>query len=130
MRILSHLLSRRLLTVVEVCRQQNCGMADMAGYGHRCVVGVCQMNCTSDKEANFSVGKSLITKAKRRGAEIVFLPECFDYVGEDKEKSIAMAETLDGDLITRYRHLAKEQNVWLSLGGFHHKVRIHTLSVL
>ncbi|XP_064605423.1 nitrilase and fragile histidine triad fusion protein NitFhit-like [Liolophura sinensis] len=120
MRIFSHL-GRRALTVVEACRQQKCGMADMVGHGRRCVVGVCQMNCTSDKEANFSVGKSLITRAKRRGAKMVFLPECFDYVGEDKEKSLSMAETLEGDLITRYRHLAKEQDVWLSLGGFHHK---------
>jgi len=33
------------------------------------------------------------------------------------------AETLDGPSITRYRELAKENAIWLSLGGFHERAQ-------
>lgn len=34
-----------------------------------------------------------------------------------------MAEPLDGDLMTRYKDLAKQNDIWLSLGGVHEKVQ-------
>lgn len=30
-----------------------------------------------------------------------------------------MAETLTGETVKFYQHLAKDKNVWLSLGGIH-----------
>lgn len=54
---------------------------------------------------------------------MIFLPESFDYIEEDKNKSLKAAETLDGPLITNYKSLAKSLDVWLSLGGFHEKVK-------
>ena len=53
---------------------------------------------------------------------MVFLPECFDYVAESRDQALKMAESVNGATITKYRELAKEQNIWLSLGGFHEKV--------
>jgi len=53
---------------------------------------------------------------------MIFLPESFDYIEEDKAKSLEMAETLDGSLINNYKSLAKSLDIWLSLGGFHEKV--------
>ena len=53
---------------------------------------------------------------------MVFLPEAFDYVAQDKKQSVAMAETTDGPTITRCAELARKYNVWLSLGAFHQKV--------
>lgn len=55
---------------------------------------------------------------------MVFLPESFDYIEEDKAKSLEMAESVDGSLINNYKTLAKTLNIWLSLGGFHEKVII------
>jgi len=52
---------------------------------------------------------------------MIFLPEAFDYIEEDKVKSFELAESLNGPLINKYQSLAKSLDVWLSLGGFHEK---------
>lgn len=53
---------------------------------------------------------------------MIFLPESFDYLEEDKNKSLEAAETIDGPLIKSFKSLAKSLDIWLSLGGFHEKV--------
>lgn len=50
--------------------------------------------------------------------QFVFLPECCDFVGENRKQTIALSASYS-DLINRYRGLAQENNVWLSLGGIH-----------
>ena len=54
--------------------------------------------------------------------QMVFLPEACDYIGESKQQSMEMAESIQGEVITEYKKLAKDLNVWLSIGGFHEKV--------
>lgn len=54
--------------------------------------------------------------------QFVFLPECCDYVGRDREETIALAETLNGETVGYYQQLAKSHNLWLSLGGIHELV--------
>ena len=54
----------------------------------------------------------------------MFLPECFDYVGENREQSVSMAAPLDSPRMQGLCELAKELGVWLSLGGYHEKVSI------
>lgn len=51
--------------------------------------------------------------------KFVFLPECCDFVGTNRDEVLALAETLNGDTITYYKDLARTNNVWLSLGGIH-----------
>jgi hypothetical protein len=55
---------------------------------------------------------------------MVFLPEACDYIADSKQQSMEFAETLEGETISKYRQLAKELSVWISIGGFHQKVRI------
>uniref|UniRef100_A0A0N4ZMH5 Nitrilase and fragile histidine triad fusion protein NitFhit n=1 Tax=Parastrongyloides trichosuri TaxID=131310 RepID=A0A0N4ZMH5_PARTI len=86
---------------------------------NRNLIAVLQLTSTHDLNQNFEVCKSMIERAKERGAKMVFLPECFDYVGRDKEETIKMAMDINGDYIQRFRNLAKENDLWLSLGGFH-----------
>lgn len=71
------------------------------------VAAVCQMTSTHDKEANFTVCKRLVEQAKEGGASMVFLPEGFDYIGSSREETLQNSESLDGDIITRYTHLAR-----------------------
>ncbi|XP_027040871.1 deaminated glutathione amidase-like [Pocillopora damicornis] len=85
------------------------------------LVAVCQMNSTNDVDRNMGICKDLINKAKSRGAKFVFLPECFDYVGENSEQSLSMAEPLESPRMQILCELAKELGVWLSLGGYHEK---------
>lgn len=85
------------------------------------LVGVCQMTSTADKESNFVVCRLLIERAKQLGVQMVFLPEACDYIAESKELSVRLAETLDGDLVSRYREVAKQNEMWVSIGGIHLK---------
>ncbi|XP_052822841.1 deaminated glutathione amidase isoform X2 [Octopus bimaculoides] len=84
-------------------------------------IAVCQLTSSADKEENFSVCRSLIEKAKSQGVQMVFLPECFDYIGESIKQSLEQSESLDGHLVSKYKGVAKELQIWLSLGGFHQK---------
>ncbi|XP_062515108.1 deaminated glutathione amidase-like [Corticium candelabrum] len=52
---------------------------------------------------------------------MVFLPESFDYIAANSDVASRLAEPLEGPRMTRYRHLAKDNDIWLSLGGFHEK---------
>lgn len=83
------------------------------------VAAVCQMTATPDKEANFRTCTRLVEQAKVGGASMVFLPEGFDYIGSSREETLQLSESLDGETISRYTHLARKLDVWLSLGGFH-----------
>ncbi|KAM7366406.1 hypothetical protein PAMP_015845 [Pampus punctatissimus] len=87
------------------------------------VAAVCQVTATPDKEANFSACKQLVEKAKQQGACMVFLPEGFDYIGSSREETLALSESLEGDIISRYTQLSRNLEVWLSLGGFHERGR-------
>ncbi|XP_067685173.1 nitrilase and fragile histidine triad fusion protein NitFhit-like [Haliotis asinina] len=85
------------------------------------MVGVCQFTARADKEENFKTCVSLIHRAKAKGAQMVFLPEACDFIGESRDQSMKMAEPLNGDLISRYQQVAVDTRVWLSIGGFHQK---------
>ncbi|EDO47206.1 predicted protein [Nematostella vectensis] len=93
-------------------------------------IAICQMTCTADLEANFRQCQELIRKGSRKGAEVVFLPEGFDFLMKDKEKILELAEHLDGPRISKMCKLAEENGVWLSLGGFHCKHPSETRRVL
>ncbi|XP_031949155.1 deaminated glutathione amidase isoform X2 [Corvus moneduloides] len=85
------------------------------------VVAVAQVTSTADKEHNWRQCAALVRQAAARGARAVFLPEGFDFIGDSPQQSLALAEPLDGDIVGRYRQLARECEVWLSLGGFHER---------
>uniref|UniRef100_A0A914V4R6 Nitrilase and fragile histidine triad fusion protein NitFhit n=1 Tax=Plectus sambesii TaxID=2011161 RepID=A0A914V4R6_9BILA len=91
----------------------------MASTSRKTAIAVCQMTSTHDVENNFNVCADLIRQAKDKNAKMVFLPECFDYVGRNKEEAIGLAVAEDGPLIARFRELARQNDLWLSLGGFH-----------
>ncbi|XP_025203414.1 deaminated glutathione amidase [Melanaphis sacchari] len=85
------------------------------------LIAVCQITSSSNKEKNYQMCKALITNAHKCGAKMIFMPEAFDYIEEDKTKTLEMAESLNGPLINSYKSLAKSLDIWLSLGGFHEK---------
>ncbi|NXS11473.1 NIT1 amidase, partial [Neodrepanis coruscans] len=87
----------------------------------RPVVAVAQVTSTPDKEHNWAQCSGLVREAAQRGARLVFLPEGFDFIGTGPEQSLRLAEPLHGDTVGRYRQLARECEVWLSLGGFHER---------
>jgi predicted amidohydrolase len=67
------------------------------------------------------VAESFVRAAGQNDATMVFLPEAFDFIGVNVEETIALSETLEGPLITRFKELAVEYSIWISLGGFHER---------
>lgn len=83
-----------------------------------CRVAVAQMTSTSDPEHNFAVCASLARQAAEAGARVLFLPECFAFIGERQADALRFAQPLSGPLMRRYRRLALRHGLWVSLGGF------------
>ena len=81
-------------------------------------IAVGQMCASSDVEKNFEVVADLCSQAKDQGCAMLFLPECFAFIGVKGTDALAVMEPLDGPLLGRYRELAAKRRLWLSLGGF------------
>jgi deaminated glutathione amidase len=69
-------------------------------------------------DANFKKNKHLIEICAQRGAKLVCIPENFHYMPRTYEESIKAAEPLNGPILKKYKQLALDNRVWLSLGGF------------
>lgn len=85
------------------------------------LAAVCQMTSIGDKEKNYQVVKSLVEEAKNRKACIAFFPEACDYLADNKTDIVAKSEPLNGPTVSKYKSLAIDNNMWLSLGGLHEK---------
>jgi len=66
-----------------------------------------QMNAGPDKAANLERAERLVRVGAARGANLVALPEVFNWRGKRNEQAGA-AETLDGQTITLMSQLARE----------------------
>ena len=60
---------------------------------------------------------------------MVFLPEAFDFIGNNMKETFELAETLDGPIISAIKKIALEKRIWVSLGGFHQVSHFITLSL-
>ncbi|XP_071960915.1 deaminated glutathione amidase-like isoform X1 [Antedon mediterranea] len=99
----------------------NLPKANMMSRSNLNLIAVCQMTSTSDIEANYKTCEQLVHRASQMGAEMTFLPEGCDFISKTKEEAVAMAISLDGELMSRYKNLAMKYDQWLSLGGVHLK---------
>mmetsp|Transcript_16867 Transcript_16867/g.29823 ORF Transcript_16867/g.29823 Transcript_16867/m.29823 type:complete len:284 (-) Transcript_16867:49-900(-) len=86
-------------------------------------VAVAQLCSSMNKASNLATCSSLVRSAREGGAKFVAFPEAFDFMGRPGSKdSLELAEPLDGPTMRGYLDLAKDQGVWLSLGGFHERI--------
>ncbi|OIT32929.1 PREDICTED: nitrilase-like protein 2 isoform X2 [Nicotiana attenuata] len=84
-------------------------------------VAAAQMTSVNNLAVNFATCSRLVKEAASAGAKLLCFPENFSFVGDLQGESLKIAETLDGPIMTGYRSLARESNIWLSLGGFQEK---------
>jgi predicted amidohydrolase len=84
----------------------------------RCLAGLVQMRSVNDVAKNFATCRNLVGEATAKGCKIVFFPECFSFIGAKAGEAQQIAEPLTGPTMRRYQELAREHEVWLSLGGF------------
>jgi len=81
-------------------------------------VAVAQMTSTSNTDANFSTIQQLTKQAKQQDCSMIFFPENFNFLGHHFTESLNIAQPLDGAFVQRYRQLARDVGIWMSLGGF------------
>ncbi|XP_017057936.1 nitrilase and fragile histidine triad fusion protein NitFhit [Drosophila ficusphila] len=108
-------------SIVITQQQKLRRMSSQEQIGQSAIIAVGQMCSTSDKVANLGQVKELIARAKSRNACMLFLPECCDFVGENRAQTLELSEGLDGELMAQYRELARCNAMWLSLGGVHER---------
>ena len=85
------------------------------------LLAVGQMTSTNDLDSNLATCTELVARAKTRHAVMLSLPEGFSFLGEKDNEGLAVAETIDGARMASFRDLARDNSMWLSLGGFQEK---------
>ena len=53
---------------------------------------------------------------------MVFLPEACDHILTSPSENANHSEGLNGPTMSAFKQLARDNKVWLSIGGFHEKV--------
>jgi len=75
-----------------------------------------QMNAGGDKAANLERAERLVRVGAARGANLVALPEVFNWRGKRNEQAAA-AETLDGQSLMLISRLARELGIYIVAGS-------------
>jgi len=80
------------------------------------LAAVIQMTTSSDKAANLEKAERMIRLAAARGAQLVGLPETFNWRGKRSDEPAA-AESLEGETLTVMARLARELEIHLLAGS-------------
>jgi predicted amidohydrolase len=82
-------------------------------------VGAIQICSTGDLAANLAQCRTLAEKAAGQGANLVVLPECFNFLGRGEGDKLPHAEALDGSgpTMSMLRELATKHGIWVVGGG-------------
>ena len=85
-------------------------------------VGIVQLCATADVAANLAKTETLSRQAAEDGAEVIFLPEAFAYIGSDRAR-LPMLESLDedGPILECCKRIASDHKVHVIAGGFPEK---------
>jgi len=81
-------------------------------------IGLAQMNSGDDKEKNLASARMLIRELADAGAQLIMLPEHFDFIGPDDEKP-QQAESLESShTLSIISELARELGTYIHIGSF------------
>jgi len=79
-------------------------------------IGIIQMNTKSDKSRNLQVAEAGIDRLVEQGADLITLPETFNYLGPDDELAVN-AEPIDGPSLSRLQQKARDKGVFIHCGS-------------
>jgi len=97
-------------------------------------IALAQMTSTDDFAENLEVADRMVEEAAGVGAELLAFPEIFLYLGGRRGK-LAIAETIEGKTVSRFREAAARHGMMLLLGSIHERIaddsdRVYNTSVL
>jgi predicted amidohydrolase len=99
----------------------------------RWVVAAVQLTSTTDVERNCRVAERQVERAAASGADLVALPENFAFLRWEGSPQTLRVD-LDGELVNRFRRLARRLGCFLLLGSIPERIprsrRIHNTSLL
>lgn len=84
-------------------------------------VGIVQINTQNDKTKNLAAAEAGIDKLASDGADLICLPEMFNFLGTNEEMAANM-ETPEGMTLNRMREKARKQSVFIHCGSILTKV--------
>jgi len=84
-------------------------------------VGAVQMDSQNDKKANLQKAEHLIERAASQGAQLVGLPEYFNFIGPENQE-FEQAETIPGPTTDHLSEIARRHHIWLHGGSILEKV--------
>ncbi|KAI9197251.1 nitrilase and fragile histidine triad fusion protein NitFhit [Polychytrium aggregatum] len=77
---------------------------------------VAQITSTAAVADNLSACLSLTAQAAARGAQMIFFPEATDFIGQSKEQTLELTESLEGNFVSTLKKAAQEHNIFISVG--------------
>ena len=88
--------------------------------GESTQIGVIQMCATAEVSVNMHTAAKLTEGAVAEGAQVVFWPEAFSYIGSDRDRR-EILESLDdgGPILDACKTVAQRHRIELVAGGFH-----------
>ncbi|XP_062699077.1 nitrilase and fragile histidine triad fusion protein NitFhit [Aedes albopictus] len=122
--LMSGALLARRISGIQRFRRNMSGASAVLRAGSNPRIAIAQMRSTNDKDHNLNQVKTIIQKATSYSArfQFVFFPECCDYVGSNREETLKLSEPLTGQTVSEYQKLAKDNGLWLSMGGVHESI--------
>src|SRR3977135_432730 len=88
----------------------------MAANTHTVTIGLIQMRCMPQPQANLRKGLAFVEKAARRGAQIVCLPELFRslyFCQTEDHDNFALAEAIPGPTTKTLSKAARQHRITL-----------------
>ena len=89
-------------------------------------IALIQLNANSDKNSNIVNACNMVEEACAKGAELIVLPEVFNYRGPliREESFNKVAEDIPGESIDPLMHIAKENKVNIIAGSIYEKSKV------
>lgn len=80
-------------------------------------VSLVQINGSQEVDDNLETCRQLAERALERGTDWLLFPENAPFLGPDDDKP-EVAEALDGPIVEHFREIARDGEVWVTLGSF------------
>jgi N-carbamoylputrescine amidase len=104
----------KFLAAMQEIHHRSAAFLHMATKHYSLTVGLVQMCCAAQPAANLKHGLALVTKAAKRGAQIVCLPELFRsryFCQTEDHRGFALAEPIPGPTTTALAKVARARYI-------------------